>query len=66
MKVVHAKLNPGLSWQKQQLTIIIHLHRKTVLKFKKKSSKLRSKDLCGAEIWALRQVNTQYLDSFEM
>jgi len=66
MKVVHAKLNPGLSWQKEQSTIIIHFHRKTVLKFKEESSKLHSKNLYGVEIWALRQVNTQYLESLEM
>jgi hypothetical protein len=66
MKVVHAKLNSGLYWQKQQSTIIIHFYHKTVLKFKEESSKLHNKDSYGAEIWALRQVNTQYLESFEM
>jgi len=66
MKVVHAKLNPGLSWQKQHSTIIIPFHRKIVLKFKEESSEVHNKDLCGAEIWALRKVDMPYLESFEM
>jgi hypothetical protein len=60
------KLNPGLSWQKQHSTFIIPFYRKIVLKLKEESSEMNSKDLYGAEIWALRKVDMPYLESFEM
>ena len=41
-------------------------HRKNVLNFTEESSEVRSKDLYGAEIWALRKVDMPYLKSYEM
>jgi hypothetical protein len=41
-------------------------HRKIVLKLKEESSEMNSKDLYGAEIWALQKVDMPYLESFEM
>jgi hypothetical protein len=68
IQVVHVKLNPGLSWQKQRSTRRRLFTSKLDLNLREKLVKryILNIVMCGAETWTFRKVNQKYLESFKM
>ena len=56
---VHVKLNPGLPWQKQNLTCRGVFHQQIVLKFKEETSKVLHLEhsIYGADTWTPQKAD---------